>query len=167
VLVAGRLELERHRPPAGEEIRDLRHPTRLETGAVPARPEVLALVLLRHPDGERILVSRGGGFDRLLGGKVEHGELTHEAAARELLEELDVVVAVVEEPRQVLQVRFVHHDRPFHQVHFVHDASFVDPTDYQRDLFERVDREGSHGVWRSLVSTQSEPLYPEGLDLSR
>jgi 8-oxo-dGTP pyrophosphatase MutT (NUDIX family) len=133
---------------------------------VSARPEVLALALIRHPDGDRILVSRGGGFDRLLGGKVEHLELTHEAVRRELDEEIGLGVSVRTEPRQVLQMIFDYRGERHHQIGFVHDAVLDNPDDHDRDTFTRMDRDDSIAVWRSLSVPPPEPLYPDGLDLS-
>lgn len=133
------------------------------SGVAGPRPLVTTQALIRHPDGRRILVSEtpGAGFQRLFGGKVEHGELSHEALARELEEELGVT-AEVGDLLGVLQNRFVYEGAPGHEVVFVHDVRLADERLYDRQLFTRVDRDDSVGIWRSLVDPPLLPLYAEG-----
>jgi len=119
--------------------------------------------VIRHPDGDRVLVSEtpGAGFQRLLGGKVEHGELSEEALARELREELGAE-AEVGPLLGVLQNRFTYHGRPGHEVVLVHEVRLVDASLYDREEIPRVDRTDNRALWRSLTDPPPVPLYAEG-----
>lgn len=124
------------------------------------------MAFIRHPDGDRILVHAPDDedFQRLLGGRIEHGEHSAETVARELLEELGVEVEVGA-LRQVIQNRFTWNGESHHDIHFVHDAVFRDASLYERDVFPRLDR-ASVARWRSLADPPPVRLVPEDLDLS-
>lgn len=126
------------------------------------RPVVSTQAIVRHPDGTRILVSErpDAGFQRLFGGKIEHGELSQEALARELREELGV--GAVGDLLGVLQNRFVYQGKPGHEVVLVHDVRLLDGELYDRDVVPRLDRDDNVGVWRSLAVPPPVPLYAEG-----
>jgi 8-oxo-dGTP pyrophosphatase MutT (NUDIX family) len=127
------------------------------------RPVVTAQGLVVHPDRRRLLVSESPGaeFQRLFGGKVEHGELSDEALRREFAEELGVDVRVGP-LRGVLQNRFEYQGRPGHEIVLVHDVELTDPALYEVDRLRRIDRDDAAGVWRSLVDPPDLPLYASG-----
>jgi ADP-ribose pyrophosphatase YjhB (NUDIX family) len=126
---------------------------------------VIALAVIRHPDGDRILVHAPDeeDFHRLLGGHVELGEHSSDTIARELREELGIEV-IVGDLRQVIQNRFEWRGQAGHDVDFIHDARFADETLYDRDVFLRLDRP-TRAVWRSLSNPPPVRLVPEGLEL--
>jgi 8-oxo-dGTP pyrophosphatase MutT (NUDIX family) len=130
---------------------------------MPERPKVCVQGVVRHPDGTRILVTEtpGAGFQRLVGGKIEHGELSDAALAREFGEELGVEVEVGA-LLGVLQNRFEYLGEPCHEVVLVHEVRLVDVALYQRAVLPRVDRDDNRAVWRSLADPPDVPLYAEG-----
>jgi 8-oxo-dGTP pyrophosphatase MutT (NUDIX family) len=127
------------------------------------RPVVTVQGLVIHTDRQRLLVSQspGAGFQRLFGGKVEHGELSDEALRREFGEELGIDVRVGP-LRGVLQNRFEYQGRSGHEVVLIHDVELIDPSLYAFDAVPRIDREDARGVWRSLVDPPDLPLYASG-----
>jgi 8-oxo-dGTP pyrophosphatase MutT (NUDIX family) len=127
------------------------------------RPVVTVQALVRHPDGRHLLVSHpaNSDFQRLLGGKVEHGELSDEALRREFDEELGVDV-LVGPLRGVLQNRFEYQGQPGHEVVLVHDVELRDRSLYDREVLPRLDRDDASAIWRSLDDPPDIPLYPDG-----
>ena len=127
------------------------------------RPVITVQGIVRHPDGQRLLVCEAprAGFQRLFGGKIEFGEMSHEALAREFREELGLEV-VVGRLLGVLQNRFVYDGSPGHEVVLVHDVQLSRESDSEHETFERVDRIDAVGTWRSLVDPPDVPLYAEG-----
>ena len=121
--------------------------------------------------GDQLLVSEG--FDRVkgtsyyrpLGGGIEPGERSHEAAARELREEVgfDVVDLTL---LGVLENLFTVDGRPGHEIMFVYQGRFEDPRAYEAAELRGIEANGDpmRAVWRPLRSfNDDERLVPEGL----
>ena len=131
---------------------------------------VLALAVFRA--GDQVLVARGTdpvtgeSFYRPLGGGVEFGESAAAALGREIREELG---AEITELRLlgVLESVFEYAGRPRHEVVFVFDARFVDPSWYGRRELAVVEAgAGWEAVrWMSLpaLASAAERLVPDGL----
>ena len=119
----------------------------------------------------RILVFEG--FDsvknthyyRPLGGGVEPGETSEEAATREVQEEVGLEIANLR-LLGVLENLFRLEGEPFHEVVFVYEGRFRDELANQRDEFRVEEDNGQtmRAVWRDLNSfDESHRLVPEGL----
>jgi ADP-ribose pyrophosphatase YjhB (NUDIX family) len=131
---------------------------------------VLAIAVFRA--GDRILVARGvdpssgAGFYRPLGGGVELGERAADALRREIREELG---ATIEDPRLlgVLENLFEYAGRPGHEIIFVFDARFSDPSLYLRAELPVTEPgtgwEAARWVGIEALSSGPEPLVPDGL----
>ena len=135
----------------------------------PAEPAVKALALIRHPDGDRILVGesdpdpRHAPFQRLLGGRIRFGETAAAAVERELLEELGLEVRAGPFVA-VLEVFFSYRGVPGHDVAIIHKAAFVDPVVYEREEFIGVEDPPHRARWRSISTPPSGVvLAPEGI----
>jgi ADP-ribose pyrophosphatase YjhB (NUDIX family) len=131
---------------------------------------VLAVAVFR--EGDHILVARGVDpltgepFYRPLGGGVEFGERAETALRREIAEELG---GTIEDVRLigVLENIFEYAGRPGHEIIFVFDARFSDPSWYLRA--ELPVTEAGTGWeparWISVEALASGPerLVPRGL----
>jgi ADP-ribose pyrophosphatase YjhB (NUDIX family) len=137
---------------------------------VSAGIRVLALGVFRS--GDRVLVARGVDpasgepFYRPLGGGVEFGERASDALRREIAEELG---GTIEDPRLlgVLENLFDYAGRPGHEIAFVFDARFGDPSWYLRDELP-VTEAGSGwepARWVPVAALARAParLVPDGL----
>lgn len=129
----------------------------------------IALCVFRH--GDRILVHKGydrvkdQAFYRPLGGGIDFGESSQEAAIREIREELGV------ESEQmvllgVIENRFELNGKPGHEIVFIYDGVFTDATLYDTPVL--VGHEGKKSfdaIWIDLkqVAQETVPLYPPGL----
>jgi 8-oxo-dGTP pyrophosphatase MutT (NUDIX family) len=131
---------------------------------------VLAIAVFR--EGDRILVARGVDpatgepFYRPLGGGVEFGERAETALRREMMEELGATIDDVR-PIAVLENIFEYAGRPGHEIIFVFDARFSDPSWYLRPELP-VTEAGSGwepARWISIEALSSGPerLVPRGL----
>ncbi len=130
----------------------------------------MALVLFRRPDGA-LLVAPGYDpvkqqrFYRPLGGEIEFGERAADAARREIREELG---AEIEDVRLlgVFENIFTFVGKPGHELVWLFDASFTDPSFYARDILT-ADEGGSafevHWVPAQRFLNGEAPLYPDGL----
>ena len=134
------------------------------------RIRALALCIVWR--GEQILVSEGYDpdkpelFYRPLGGGIEFGERGHEAAAREMQEELG---ADLRDLRYLgtLESIFTYAGERGHEIIRLYAGTFTDPALYAQDEF--VGHEAGYGdfkvIWRSLADFRDgqPPLYPDGL----
>ena len=137
---------------------------------VPAYIRPVAICVLRREDGALLLAP---GFDpvkqqrfyRPLGGGIEFGERAQEAARRELLEELGAEVEIV----RLLGVSeniFVFLGQPGHELVWVFEGRFLDPSFYEGDVLTANEGDSPFEVrwvpWQELQSGEA-PLYPDGL----
>lgn len=130
----------------------------------------LAICVFRR--GDRILVSenydpaRGETFYRPLGGGIEFGERSIEAARREIREELGAEVRNLR-LLGVLENIFSFDGKPGHEVVFVFDAAFEDPSFYERQELTGFEGENEpfRVVWKRLsdFGPGGPPLYPDDL----
>ncbi|MEJ7812916.1 MAG: NUDIX domain-containing protein [Gemmatimonadaceae bacterium] len=131
---------------------------------------VLAIGVFRV--GDRVLVARGVDpasgepFYRPLGGRVEFGERAAIALGREIAEELG---GAIEDPRLlgVLENLFEYAGRPQHEIVFVFDARFSDPSWYLRAELPVTEAGTAWEAarWISIEALSSGPdrLVPDGL----
>jgi ADP-ribose pyrophosphatase YjhB (NUDIX family) len=135
-----------------------------------SRIRVLAIGVFR--EGDRVLVARGVDpvsgepFHRPLGGGVEFGERAADALRREIVEELGGAIQDVR-LLGVLENLFEYEGLPRHEIAFVFDARFSDPTWYGRGELP-VTEAGSEwepARWISIKAFASggERLVPDGL----
>lgn len=130
---------------------------------------VLAICVFR--DADRILVAhgfdvaKGEHFVRPLGGQVEFGERAADAVRREIREELQAEIDQAQ-LLGVLENLFVYGGAPGHEIVFVFDAKFREPSFYrQKEIPIAEDVWLGPATWESLstLSSGGTSLYPEGL----
>jgi ADP-ribose pyrophosphatase YjhB (NUDIX family) len=131
---------------------------------------VLAIAVFRG--GDRILVARGADpasgepFYRPLGGGVEFGERAETTLRREIAEELG---GAIEEPRLigVLENIFEYAGRLGHEIIFVFDARFSDPSWYLRPELPVTEAgtgwEPARWISVEALSSGPERVVPAGL----
>lgn len=135
----------------------------------PAGIRVVAICVF-HRHG-RILVFEG--FDavkdthyyRPLGGRVEPGEASHAAVAREIKEEVFLEIADLK-LLGVLESIFTVNGAPKHEIVFVYDGRFVDDSVYALPELHGREANGDplYATWRALDSfDDNHRLVPEGL----
>lgn len=120
--------------------------------------------------GDRILVSfavdprTGGRYARTLGGAIEFGEHAADAIRREMREELG---ADILNPRLlgVLENIFELQGHRHHEIIFVFDADFADPTLYDRAALPVIEAACiAPATWVSIDAFGDDlPIYPRGL----
>lgn len=129
---------------------------------------VMAICVFRH--GNKILVTEGvdsvtqSRFARPLGGGVELGERSADAAAREIKEEIGADVTGLR-LLGVLENLFVYEGKQRHEIIFVHEGEFVDGALYGREEIEMHEAGWTTpAVWREISSFgETCRLVPDGL----
>ncbi len=112
--------------------------------------------------------TKGERFYRPMGGGIDFGELSREAMAREISEELS---AGVTDLRFLgfLESVFTYKGRPGHEIVMIYDARFEDESLYERPSLEAYEKSNDTNfevIWKSLDCFRgagSPPLYPTGL----
>jgi ADP-ribose pyrophosphatase YjhB (NUDIX family) len=131
---------------------------------------VLAIGVFRA--GDRILVARGldpttgERFYRPLGGRVEFGERAEAALGREIAEELGGTIGDAR-LLGVLETLFEYDGQPRHEIVFVFDARFGDPSWYDRTELTVTEAgtgwEPARWISIDVLASSAERLVPEGL----
>lgn len=134
------------------------------------RPRSIAICIFSH--NGRILVAEGYDsvkqeyFYRPIGGGIEYGEYSKDALIREIREEVNTELT---QPRYLgtLENIFFFEGEQGHEVVFVYDALFIDPSFYTQERIDASEDDGTPftAVWKPLAFFQdgSVPLYPDGL----
>ena len=130
----------------------------------------VALCVIRRDD--KILVFEGYDnakndyFYRPLGGTIEFGESSSEAAAREMAEELDTEVQNARWLGVVENI-FTVHGQTGHEIVMLYEADFVDEDMYGRNPIWGQEDDGSpiKAIWKPLDDFKKGRgrLVPEGL----
>lgn len=138
------------------------------------RIRAVALCAVMH--GDRVLVRRhlDGRIDpifyRPVGGTIEFGERSSEAARREVKEEIGAELANLRLLACVENL-FDYNGEVGHEIVFIYRADFIDPTLYHREVIDGHEADGQDfvAVWLPLAAfTPDQPLYPVALlDLLR
>jgi len=130
----------------------------------------IAIVVFRRDDGSILAVPghdnvKDQRFYRPPGGEIEFGETAEAAARREVREELDTDVADL----RLLTVNeniFTFLGQQGHELVWVFEGRFSDPSFYDRDVIE-CDEGGfkfeAHWVPLAIFASSETPLYPDGL----
>ena len=154
----------------GEEEPLTPAPTAADEGDWRNRIRPIAIVVFRRDDG-RILVAPGYDhvkqqrFYRPLGGEIEFWERAEDAARREIREELGAEI----EGLKLLGVEeniFTYLGARGHELVWIFEASFTDPSYYERDVLPCREGEATfeaHWVPLEVFERGEAPLYPDGL----
>lgn len=130
---------------------------------------VIAICSFRYND--RILVFegfdtvKGTPFYRPLGGGVHPGETSREAIVREIREEVDLEITNLQ-LIGTLENLFVENGKPHHEIVFVYDGRFIDPSVYNRSALTVREDNGEvlRAAWRPLdFFNEYHRLVPESL----
>ncbi|MGB3199386.1 MAG: NUDIX domain-containing protein [Nodosilinea sp.] len=128
-----------------------------------ARIRPISICLLRR--GDEILVHESydsvkeRGFARPLGGGIDFGETSAEAAIREIKEELGLTITEVK-LLGILENIFIYEGEPGHEMVFVYDGRFVDESLYQQESLDGVEgKRQFKAVWRSPQALRHGPHY--------
>ncbi|MCU4358736.1 NUDIX hydrolase [Acinetobacter ursingii] len=104
---------------------------------------------------------------RPIGGSIEFEETSLQAIEREVLEEINQQIT---HPKLlgVLENLFSFDGQQGHEVVFVYEAEFVDPTLYSQTKINGYESDGSTYIaqWMTLQQLVSEqyPVYPKGIE---
>jgi len=137
------------------------------------RPRAVSLAVIRHPRNDTILAvcfhreQTGEPYYRPAGGGIDYGETSREAVHREIREELDVEI----ESHRILDVTeniyTGEQGEIGHQIMFLWEVSFVDPTLYDREIFVVTDGERppleAHWVSPKELAERGIHLFPAPL----
>lgn len=107
----------------------------------------------------------GVRYGRFLGGAIEFGERAEDTVRRELHEEIGVELGTVN-PLGVVEDVCEFGGRWHHEITFVFEASFADPTNYERVNFlvnETVCDGPAEWVALERVTSGAIPFYPPEL----
>lgn len=128
--------------------------------------QIRAIVICLFSRGDRILVSEcvdalnGNRNCRPLGGGIDFGEPSHVAMRREIHEE---VGADIHNLRllSVMENFFTYEEQQGHEIVFVYDAEFVEPSIYEKSVLqchEHSNNQSFTASWRSLADMQAQQL---------
>lgn len=135
------------------------------------KPRIRPIAICIIRQGDRLLLHEGVDtvkgirFGRPLGGGVEFGEHSRDAAMREIREELGAEVTDVEQVGIVESI-YVYEGKPGHEIVFVYRGRFVDESLYdQPSLTVTEGKRVFEAHWRSLEELRSPEilLVPEEL----
>lgn len=99
---------------------------------------------------------------RLPGGQIEFGERSAVTLAREMLEEFDAEVEVLE-LLDVVQNVFYFEGRPRHEIVFIHRARFIDDAFYRRGELPNIEPSSNEvSKWLPVAEVLNGhvPLFP-------
>lgn len=127
------------------------------------RPMSLAII---KKNNSQILVSPGydevkkESFFRLLGGGIEFGETSLAALHREFKEELDVELTDCK-LLGVVENIFSFNHLTGHEIIFVYEASFLDPSIYEKtEFFIQDSKDEGKAGWLDLKDFPDSIIYP-------
>jgi len=130
----------------------------------------VAICVIRH--NNKILVFegedpvKGETFYRPLGGSVEFGEYSHQAVAREFLEEINAEITDIK-LLDTLENIFNYRGEQLHEIIFVYEGKLADNSIYEKESFTGYEDDGSSfkTLWMPLdyFVNKKAPLYPTGL----
>lgn len=129
----------------------------------------IAICLIRQ--GDRLLLHegvdkvKGTRFGRPLGGGVDFGEHSREAAIREIREELGAEITDVEQ-LGIVESIYVYEGEPGHEIVFVYSGRFVDESLYEQPSLTITEgKRVFEAQWRSLAELRSGDIHlvPEAL----
>ncbi|MCS6992213.1 MAG: NUDIX hydrolase [Anaerolineales bacterium] len=135
----------------------------------PDKIRVIAICVFRN--GNKILAFEGYDvvkqqtYYRPLGGRVEFGEYSDQAIAREIREEINAEVTDLCY-LGTLENIFIYEGQKGHEIVQVYDGRFVDESLYDKNVIFSVEKTSPfRAVWLDLDKTGpgSPPLYPPGL----
>jgi len=137
---------------------------------MPKNIRVVALCIFRRNDeilvGECRDAMTGKFFFRPLGGKVEFGERSSDAAEREIREEIG---AETENLRYLglRETLFTYEGKRRHEIVLIYQGEFCDKSLYQKDCYPRKDKKQTdqRAVWKPITffGSSEVKLYPENL----
>jgi len=134
----------------------------------PIRAVALAAVWRGH---ERLVhgfgdEGTGETFWRLPGGGIEFGEFGHEAALREIKEELGADLLGLRHLATIENV-FTFRGEGGHEIVFAYEAAFVDPALYELEIVPAIESNGGTFtlVWKSIpdIRDSGAKFVPPGL----
>ncbi|NCQ13086.1 NUDIX hydrolase [Candidatus Falkowbacteria bacterium CG10_big_fil_rev_8_21_14_0_10_37_18] len=136
-------------------------------GLLKGQIRVIAVAIIRNKG--RILVAPGydevkdSQFYRLLGSGVDYGESSIDALSREFKEELDAEI-INERLLKVIENIFTFNGEPGHEICFIYEADFKDPSLYDKKEFKILDStvEGTV-VWLEINEMKDKNIFPEGV----
>lgn len=119
----------------------------------------ISICLIRH--GDRLLLHegvdkvKGMRFGRPLGGGVDFGEHSRDAAIREIREELGAEITDVEQ-LGIVESIYVYEGEPGHEIVFVYSGRFVDESLYEQPSLTITEgKRVFEAQWRSLAELRS------------
>ncbi|HWQ45957.1 MAG TPA: NUDIX hydrolase, partial [Longilinea sp.] len=134
----------------------------------PGKIRPIVLCIFQHRS--RILVSEGydhikqEAFYRPLGGGIEFGESSKQAIIREIREELAQEITALRY-LGTLENIFTYNGETGHEIVFVYDGKFTDPSVYQKTTLNGIeDKDHFTAIWMPVASFKNHvsPLYPTG-----
>ena len=107
--------------------------------------------------------TKGQSFWVPVGGRVEFGETSREAIAREIEEELSADITDLR-LLGVLENIFTFDGDDGHEIVFIYDARFIEPSIYRQEVKGIEESQPFTAHWIDPnAPTDGRPLYPDGL----